>query len=185
MHTQPRAPAVSADFAPEPLAYRDDVDDGVVTLAIAERLAKARGALRTQPLQLIEWQRVVCDEAHVIRNPRTQAAQACFSLVSAARWALTGTPVQNKLDDLFALLKFLGVAPFAAKGFWTRFVSRPIKTRSAAGVETVCVDGAGWWRWQLVDAPPPPPPPPLPPPPTAYGYHGRLQPAPNEGAVGS
>jgi hypothetical protein len=91
--------AVGADFAPEPLDFNDDIDDGISTLAMPGRLAKARGTLRTQPLQLIAWQRVICDEAHSIRNQKTQAARACFALVADARWALTGTPVQNKLDD--------------------------------------------------------------------------------------
>lgn len=132
-----RVPAVGADFAPEPLQFSDDPDDGVKALGLLERQAKARGALRTQPLQLIEWERVVCDEAHAIRNQRTQAAKACFSLVASSKWAVTGTPVQNKLEDLHALLKFIGVAPFSFKSFWTRFVARPIRTRSPVGLETV------------------------------------------------
>ncbi|KAF2154279.1 hypothetical protein K461DRAFT_239784 [Myriangium duriaei CBS 260.36] len=62
--------------------------------------------------------RVVLDEAHMIRNMTTGAFNACMALASSRRWAVTGTPVQNKLDDLGALIKFIRVAPFHEKGQW-------------------------------------------------------------------
>ncbi|KNC23277.1 hypothetical protein FF38_06393, partial [Lucilia cuprina] len=41
----------------------------------------------------IEFDRIILDEAHTIKNRNTQNAKACFSLRSERRWALTGTPV--------------------------------------------------------------------------------------------
>ncbi|RFU31148.1 hypothetical protein B7463_g5154, partial [Scytalidium lignicola] len=55
------------------------------------------------------WRRVVLDEGHIIRNPRTKAAVAASSLLSKSRWVLTGTPIVNNITDLFSMLKFLGI----------------------------------------------------------------------------
>jgi SNF2 family DNA or RNA helicase len=63
-------------------------------------------------LHSVDWFRVVLDEAHNIKNKDTKQAQATYALKSENRWCLTGTPIQNKLEDLFSLLHFLKFAPF-------------------------------------------------------------------------
>lgn len=50
------------------------------------------------------------------------------------RLCLTGTPVQNKLDDVFALIKFLRLEPFDDKNIWTEFIGSPVKFGQALGV---------------------------------------------------
>jgi len=50
---------------------------------------------------------VILDEAHVIKNPRSQSAKAARLLKGNHRLALTGTPVQNNLDELWSLFEFL------------------------------------------------------------------------------
>ena len=50
------------------------------------------------------------------------------------RLCLTGTPVQNKLDDLFALIKFLRLSPLDDKNVWTESVGGPLKFGQAQGV---------------------------------------------------
>jgi SNF2 family DNA or RNA helicase len=57
----------------------------------------------------IAWGRVVVDEAHCAKNPRSRTHLALCSLTAHARWALTATPVQNCAADLLALARFLGV----------------------------------------------------------------------------
>lgn len=47
---------------------------------------------------------------------------------------MTGTPVQNKLDDVFALIKFLRLDPFDDKNIWTEFIGTPVKYGQSLGV---------------------------------------------------
>lgn len=64
------------------------------------------GTMRTSAAQLGEcaWGLVVADEAQHVKNPRAATAKALRSLGSSARVALTGTPVENNLSELWALL---------------------------------------------------------------------------------
>ena len=57
----------------------------------------------------ISWYRVVLDEAHTIKDKATRAAKAVSALNSTRRWAVTGTPIQNKLSEVYSLFNFLKV----------------------------------------------------------------------------
>lgn len=56
-----------------------------------------------------EWDRVVLDEAHKIRNGDGDVARYCRRIVAPIRWAVTGTPLVNSLSNIVSLLAFLGV----------------------------------------------------------------------------
>ena len=83
----------------------------------------------------IEWGALVLDEAQAIKNPDTQAARAIRALTPPKRIALTGTPVENSVADLWSLEEFLNPGFLGSrKEFAERFV-KPIAAdeRSAAG----------------------------------------------------
>ncbi|EIW86879.1 hypothetical protein CONPUDRAFT_46727 [Coniophora puteana RWD-64-598 SS2] len=88
----------------------------------------------TSPLQMINWFRVVLDEAHCIKETGTVGCRACCDLMADRRLCLTGTPVQNKLDDIFALIKFLRLQPFDDKNVWTEYIATPVKYGQSLGV---------------------------------------------------
>jgi SNF2 family DNA or RNA helicase len=56
-----------------------------------------------------EWNRVVLDEAHKIRNADGEVARSARKIVAGIRWVVTGTPLVNSLKDVVSLLAFIGV----------------------------------------------------------------------------
>ncbi|XP_074274154.1 helicase-like transcription factor CHR28 isoform X1 [Silene latifolia] len=58
-------------------------------------------------LARVTWFRVVLDEAQTIKNHRTQTARACCGLRAKTRWCLSGTPIQNSIDELYSYFRFL------------------------------------------------------------------------------
>ncbi|KAF4774190.1 SNF2 family domain-containing protein [Colletotrichum scovillei] len=79
------------------------------------------------PLEEIGWFRIVLDEAHMIREVATLQFKAIVRLQAARRWAVTGTPVQNRLEDLAALLQFVRLKPFDDRNKFNRFIVDPFK----------------------------------------------------------
>ncbi|MGB0564695.1 MAG: DEAD/DEAH box helicase, partial [Spirulinaceae cyanobacterium] len=57
--------------------------------------------------QGIQWHRIVLDEAQNIKNPKAALTKAIFKLPAAHRLALTGTPIENRLMDLWSIFNFL------------------------------------------------------------------------------
>ena len=61
-------------------------------------------------LHKIQWDRAIYDEAHHVRNMRTSTFQGAEKISSSITWMVTGTPVNNKITDLYALCKIIGLA---------------------------------------------------------------------------
>eukprot|EP01050_Picozoa_sp_SAG11_P002629 SAG11_NODE_135_length_15131_cov_9.906599_8_plen_1752_part_00 len=70
------------------------------------------------PLLEIEWYRIILDEAHAIKETTTQTAKCCQKLEARRRWAVTGTTLQTKEDDLLGMLQFLKLQPYSNSGTW-------------------------------------------------------------------
>lgn len=63
----------------------------------------------TNKLQMIEWDRVIFDEAHHLRGINNKLYKAGNELKSKVKWLITGTPIQNKINDLYSLLNILNI----------------------------------------------------------------------------
>ena len=70
-------------------------------------LADAR---KDKKLQQVKWGRIICDEAHHLRNRRTKVAKVVGSLQTNIMWLITGTPIQNHINDLFSLFDILKIS---------------------------------------------------------------------------
>ena len=75
----------------------------------------------------VHWYRVVLDEAHSIKNRNAKATKAACALRSEYRWCLTGTPMQNNLDELQSLIHFLRIHPYDDLAEWRINIDRPMK----------------------------------------------------------
>jgi SNF2 family DNA or RNA helicase len=95
VHVHHGADRLDADSLVEALA---DVDLVVTSYGVATRDQAA--------LSAVSWARVVCDEAQNIKNHATKQARAVRGLPAATRIALTGTPVENRLSELWSIMEF-------------------------------------------------------------------------------
>ena len=91
---------------------KQDIDalagDGGAGLAGIDLVLTTYGMLLQQSwLQARDWRLLILDEAQAIKNPASRQSRATKSLQAAARIALTGTPIENRLGDLWSLFDFL------------------------------------------------------------------------------
>lgn len=104
----------AATFAPELTVAVHHGPDRDRQEGAAERLAAAALVLTSygtaardvELLSEVPWRRLVADEAQTIKNPATAVSRALMSIGAEHRIALTGTPVENRLDELRAVLEF-------------------------------------------------------------------------------
>ncbi|TVZ03923.1 ATP-dependent helicase [Trebonia kvetii] len=83
-------------------------------------------------LSEFRWTRVVCDEAQAIKNHLSQQSKAVRSLPAASRIALTGTPVENQLSELWSIMEFVNPGMLgSAKAFRERYAV-PIERHGSA-----------------------------------------------------
>ena len=75
---------------------------------------------------------VILDEAQAIKNPETKTARAVCALKAKLRLALSGTPVENHLGELYALFRFLNPAMFPSEAEFDRQYLRPIQNQGDA-----------------------------------------------------
>ena len=77
----------------------------------------------------LEYFRIILDEAHFIKNRLSKTAKACYEIKATHRWVLTGTPIVNRLEDLFSLVHFLRVEPWSNFSFWKTFITVPFESK--------------------------------------------------------
>ncbi|XVF62919.1 hypothetical protein PTKIN_Ptkin09bG0047400 [Pterospermum kingtungense] len=85
----------------------------------------------------VDWYRIVLDEAHTIKSSKTLGARAAFALSAHCRWCLSGTPLQNSLEDLYSLLCFLHVEPWCNWAWWKAKIQGPYENGNPAGLKWI------------------------------------------------
>ncbi len=115
-------PSLSVNVYHGPTRALDDSDITLTTYALLR--------LDLEQLREREWTYAVLDEAQAIKNPSSQTARSACLLRAKHRLALTGTPVENRLEELWSLFRFLMPGLLGSlEAFRERF-SRPIETGS-------------------------------------------------------
>lgn len=80
-----------------------------------------------------EWDMVIMDEAQAIKNPQSQVAQASFKINAKFRLTLTGTPVENRLEELWSQMHFVNPGLLGGRKDFDERYAQPI-ARADAGV---------------------------------------------------
>ena len=119
------APGVPVRKLTGPDRHLRDIAPGEIVLA-------TYGVMRRMVDDLAEvpWRVVVADEAQHIKNPRARTARAIRRIPSRARIALTGTPVENRLSELWALLDWTTPALLGSEETFRREFAVPIERHS-------------------------------------------------------
>ena len=84
-------------------------------------------------LAAIGWDRLLLDEAQDIKNPNTKRARALRRLPAKRRLAMTGTPIENRLSELWALMDLVNPGLLGSREWFERAFARPIETHSHDG----------------------------------------------------
>jgi SNF2 family DNA or RNA helicase len=86
----------------------------------------------------VDWQCVILDEAQNIKNPEARQSQAIRKLQAKNRIALTGTPLENRLTELWSILDFLNPGYLGSKAFFQKRFAVPIeKYGDTASLQTL------------------------------------------------
>lgn len=80
------------------------------------------------PLYRLKWFRVVLDEAQAIKNRRTDLWSAAYELDAERRWCLSGTPIQNSVDDIYSLFIFLRYLICESYKQWNERWKKPMES---------------------------------------------------------
>ncbi|KAG2592156.1 helicase-like transcription factor CHR28 isoform X5 [Panicum virgatum] len=99
----------------------------------------AESSLPEKPLAKVAWFRVILDEAQSIKNYRTQVARACWGLRAKRRWCLSGTPIQNAVEDLYSYFRFLRYDPYAVYKQFCTMIKIPISRNPTNGYKKLQV----------------------------------------------
>ncbi len=82
-----------------------------------------------EALAAIDWDRVVCDEAQALKNSGTRQAQAVRAIPARGRIALTGTPVENHLTELWSIMDFANPGLLGPRQAFRERYAVPIEAR--------------------------------------------------------
>lgn len=106
------------------------IEESFVKVALASDVIVTTYALVVRDLETlnrVHWRRVALDEAQHIKNPPTKQTASIRSLRTGHRVALTGTPVENRLSELWSILEFCTPSYLGSNGDFRRRFAMPIE----------------------------------------------------------
>ncbi|CAI9292704.1 unnamed protein product [Lactuca saligna] len=131
---------VSMEVPKQPLVEEDDRQTQTKLSPNKKRkyppttsVESSNSELINRPLAKLRWFRVILDEAQSIKNYKTQVARACWGLRAKRRWCLSGTPIQNSIDDLYSYFRFLRYNPFSVFKSFCSQIKAPIQRNPVSG----------------------------------------------------
>jgi hypothetical protein len=84
----------------------------------------------------VQWDRLLLDEAQDVKNPATKRARALRTLPARRRVAMTGTPIENRLSELWAIMDILNPGLLGSREWFNRIFAQPIEVgRDEAALE--------------------------------------------------
>ncbi|MCL1079265.1 DEAD/DEAH box helicase [Parashewanella spongiae] len=104
------------------IAFADQVAQYQVVITSYGLLRKDKTILKD-----IDWSRIIIDEAQNIKNPMAQQTKALLSLSAPSRLALTGTPIENRLMDLWSIFNFLNPGLLGSQASFRKQFETPIQ----------------------------------------------------------
>lgn len=132
-HLKPRTLSVCVFHGPSRTSDLDELSENdivITTYSTIHSEIAGRGAKsgRNSPLRRMNMFRIVLDEAHTIRERNAAQTRAIISLHANRRWSVTGTPIQNRMDDFFSVTNFLQIYPYSERAAFAQHISGPVKS---------------------------------------------------------
>jgi SNF2 family DNA or RNA helicase len=90
----------------------EQLENKIIVLTTYGAISLTKKQLKNKeltPLHEVNWNRIIFDEAHHLRNKKTALHMSALLLRANIRWLVSGTPVQNKKQDLYNLCSILGL----------------------------------------------------------------------------
>ena len=128
----------SSKFAPELSIMIHHGGDRIKTITAFKKAAGRHDVVITSYgllqkdadiLKKVQWEGMILDEAQNIKNPHSKQAQSARSVTSRCRFALTGTPVENNVGDLWSMMEFLNPGFLGSQADFKRNFFLPIQTK--------------------------------------------------------
>lgn len=79
------------------------------------------------------FHRIILDESQHIKNSLTQTSEAVAEVKATYRWCLTGTPMMNGVDEMYALYRFLKVHPYSDWAYFAKSFGTLFDTKQTSG----------------------------------------------------
>ncbi|CAN6272882.1 unnamed protein product [Urochloa humidicola] len=139
-HTKPGTVNIYVHYGqnrPKEASFIGQSDIVLTTYGVVSSEFSIDGSTENGALYSVHWFRIVLDEAHMIKSSKSLISLAAAALTADRRWCLTGTPIQNNLEDLYSLFRFLRVEPWRNWALWNKLVQKPYEEGDERGLKLV------------------------------------------------